>query len=179
MNTMHHSMTGAHARWAVLWIKKNGKWKCVDFENDFAGANELYFKVKVGGRKGATLLCRNVGFPPATKYAPKMGAYNQRGYLWCPYCREMRRFKKASGFMVDDVYVHEPNRQCPVCGITTENHHVRKYNPSLNPMKEVISNGKQPRRSSGQGNRGASKLTEEQRAAKRERARRRRERRGT
>ena len=195
--TMVHNMTGAHARWAVLWIDPRGEWQVKEFENDFVGATEVYLKVK-GKRRGATLLCRNVGFPPPEKLRPRVVGYkkrrrssgqvekvpvmrdpletlNRNGWLWCPYCREMRQFKRKRGYFVDDIFVHEPNVQCPVCGITTENHHVRKHNPSLHQRTEVISNGSTKSARSRGTRSGSSKLTEEQRAAKRERAKRRRE----
>jgi hypothetical protein len=174
MNTMHHSMTGSYARWAVLWIGKNG-WVVKEFENDFSGSVALYVKVKAAGKKGATLLCRNVGFPPPAEYP--MDRYNLKGAVWCPYCRELRKFKKTNGFYVDDIYYPQVNMQCPVCGITTENYYVQKYNPAYGGHK---SNGSvQTRGSVGvskvrRGASSGSKLTDAQRAAKRERAARRR-----
>ena len=176
MNTMHHSMTGSHARWAVLWIGKKG-WVVKDFENDIYSAMELYMKVGNAGKKGATLLCRNVGFPPARKYAGKMEAYNRAGITWCPYCRQLRKFKKTNGFYVDDIYYPQVNMQCPVCGITTENYHVKRHNPAYggHTSNAVESNRRGVARVGGSnGSRSPSKLTDAQRAAKRERAARRR-----
>jgi hypothetical protein len=178
MNTMHHSMTGSYARWAVLWIGKNG-WVVKEFENDFSGSVALYVKVKAAGKRGATLLCRNVGFPPPAEYP--MDKYNLKGAVWCPYCRELRKFKKTNGFYVDDIYYPQVNMQCPVCGITTENYYVQKYNPAYGGHTNGQQQGRTGRTSTtGRSttrrgpSSGGSKLTDAQRAAKRERAARRR-----
>lgn len=69
-----HPMTGARARWQVLWVakRKSGKLAIVetDFEHDFKGAIELYSKAKRAGKTLATLRCCNVSFPPPEKYMP-------------------------------------------------------------------------------------------------------------
>lgn len=60
---------GSRARWEVLWIRK-GKVQRKDCGNNLIEAIEILERVKAAGRKGATLRCKNMGFPPPAKYLP-------------------------------------------------------------------------------------------------------------
>jgi hypothetical protein len=60
-----------YTRWAVLWVvKRNGKirLKVKDFGDDFVGATEYYERKR--HKPFATLLSKNVGWPPPKKYRP-------------------------------------------------------------------------------------------------------------
>lgn len=123
-----------------------------DFEQDLNGAIELYTKVKTAGRDFPTLLSRNVGFPPPKKFMPyqvtkmrkqgrkkvpvqvtitPMAVVNRRGLIWCPYCREFRKFQLQDGFRVEGKYVPDRGWHCPICAISHRNVHVRRWNPQM------------------------------------------------
>lgn len=123
-----------------------------DFDHDLNAAMEFYVKVKEAGREYPTLLCRNVGFPPPEKYLAydkvvkrkeggrkiqatirinPMRLVNKRGFVWCPYCREMRKFQLQDGFRVEGHYVSDRGWHCPICGISHRNHLVRRWNPQM------------------------------------------------
>lgn len=64
-------ITGAIARWEVIWWnKKQKRFTVMEFGNDLASAEDLYSKVVAAGKPFATLRCCNVGFPPPEKYRP-------------------------------------------------------------------------------------------------------------
>lgn len=84
-----------------------------------------------------------------------MKELNLKGIWWCPYCRQMRKFRRQDGmtytqgghtYRLDgEIYVD------PVCGTTHRNHHVRKWNPSAQLMqyrqsKRRRGNGRATRR---------------------------------
>lgn len=146
---MSNSAALSLARWEVLWLK-NGKVLRKDCGTDFAEAQRLYTKVVQAGKSGATLRCKNVGFPPPDKYYRKpviriekvgrkrikhrvyvsvMGQLNIKGIWWCAYCCQMRRFAKRKGRTVDGVYLPFEHMACPVCGVTHENFWIKRYNP--------------------------------------------------
>lgn len=54
---------------------------------------------------------------------------NAEGIWWCPYCRELRRFKLTKSFLIDGIRIAETRHVCPMCGISHRDHWVRKYNP--------------------------------------------------
>lgn len=148
-------ITGASARWQVLWlVRKGGKTRVVeqDFEQDLMGAIALFTKAKAAGKPFATLRCANVGFPPPEKYQPyierkkvkengktkikeftvtPMVILNRRGIMWCPYCMQMRKPVYQSGFRVDGIRVPEEGIHCPLCGTSHRDGHMRRYNPAL------------------------------------------------
>lgn len=80
-----------------------------------------------------------------TRTINPMVRVNQAGLTWCPYCREFRHFEKVrmsrprlvngmhEGQDVEWVMPALDNveYQCPMCGVSTSNHHVRKHNPGL------------------------------------------------
>lgn len=75
-------------------------------------------------------------------YRNPMKRRNREGIWWCPYCREFREFV----YSYELPYIHPPipalrgfgngrpepsddQLHCPMCLISTQNHHVRKWNP--------------------------------------------------
>lgn len=138
------------ARWEVLWIK-DGRVIRKSFETDLMGATELYLKVKVAGRPGATLRCCNMAFPPPQElqrrlvrgkkkgrvvqgYVTPMKAKNAEGIYWCPYCMKLRRFVKRKQFEVEGVTVRDTWFGCPMCGCTHRDSAARKWNPMLSQI---------------------------------------------
>lgn len=140
-----------HARWEVMWVAvKNGKKKivCIDHDDDFVSARDLYVKVKQAGKKLPTLRCKNIGFAPPERMRNKMASYNRQGVWWCPYCMELRRFEKRGWIELDEkLYTAEPAYYCPMCDISHQNHHVVAFNPAA----QLLVNRKRSRgrRSSG------------------------------
>ena len=156
---MEQPIMGGTARWEVIfWNKKHKRFTVMEFDNDMASAEELYAKAVAAGKPLATLRCCNVGFPPPTKYRPRvvkkvkkervrgrikktivevdvepMSELNLQGVWWCPYCRKMRKFRNQDGFTYThgdkDYWVDARGMYCPVCEISHTNHHVRKWNP--------------------------------------------------
>lgn len=150
----------SRAAWEVLWIK-NGKVQRKDCGHDLGEASKIYARVVSAGRKGATLRCKNMAFPPPDHYAdrevvelvhPRTGRkvrgkriitprryetrmlhMNRRGIWWCPYCMQMRHFVKKRGFYVGGVWNDSPHLACPICGAS--HMIVRKYNP----MSDLIT----------------------------------------
>jgi hypothetical protein len=138
------------ARWEVIWVNKRHGLTRKPFDHDFGAALRTYYLLRSSGRKGVTLRCCNVGFPPpvsitrspVTKWeiVTKRGKrykkrivkhedlletkYNPVGIWWCPYCIQLRRFKQ-----IQDEWTRGQHMVCPVCGITERNWHVRQYNP--------------------------------------------------
>jgi hypothetical protein len=151
------------ARWEVLWINPHTKKiERKPFGADHSGAVKLYARVVKAGRKGVTLRCMNMGFPPPDQYADReeviiklpggkaqkgkrmitpqvylqrMGALNLRGIWWCPFCCELRKFVYRKGFRLDGRFVAKPMMCCPICHISQENWHVKRYNPSATLME--------------------------------------------
>jgi len=139
----------------VIWYSRRKKHFVIQsFDNDLASATKLYIKVKGLGAPLATLRCCNVGFPPPVEYRPyvqqrvvkekrngrvrkrlieeeivPMEGVNLKGVWWCPYCREMRRFKLQDGATYEGIFVEGRGMYCPVCEIAHVDHHVRKWNP--------------------------------------------------
>jgi hypothetical protein len=175
MASHEYFMTGGAARWRVAWVvKKKGKPPYViekDFEQDLNAAIDLYCKAKRAGKPMATLVCCNVGFPPPEKYQPytkqvkrkhrgritletiavtPMHEVNLQGVWWCPYCRQMRRFKHQDGFEQESVFVAEEGLHCQICSSSHRDGHVRKWNPVARNVSF-----KQTRRSSGSRGRGS------------------------
>jgi hypothetical protein len=146
-------------------VTKKGKRFIVEkeFGNDLAAAIALYTKAKAAEKAFVTLRCKNVAFPPPVKYQPRLewevqktkikrgGKYyirkkrvqvqvtpmvivNHRGITWCPYCREFRHFIRQDAFRFEGILVPKPGYYC-LCGISSENGMIRKYNP--NPPRVV------------------------------------------
>lgn len=172
-------ITGATARWEVIWWSRKGKRFIVkDFQTDLHGALSLYTRVKAARAPFATLRCCNVGFPPPVAYRPHtktfvkkekvkrkgkirirrikvqreitpMDEVNLRGIWWCPYCREMRRFRMQEGAMYRDgkyeYFIRGKGMYCPVCEISHIDSHVRRWNPEAQRLPFKL---KQTRRSS-------------------------------
>lgn len=165
-------ISGEIARWEVIfWNRKKKQFSTFEFDNDLASAEALYAKAVAAGKPFATLRCCNVGFPPPTKFRPRtvkkvkrekvrgrvrktivevdiepMSAVNMKGVWWCPYCRQMRKFRDQDGFTYTyankDYWVDAKGMYCPVCEISHTNHHVRKWNPhaarmSYRPQKRT------------------------------------------
>lgn len=146
------------ARWEVIWVHpKKPELVRKPFEHDLQGAIDLYTRLKLAKRRGVTLRCMNMGFPPPDdladrevvtirhpttgrkvrgkrimeprQYLVRMGKLNARGIWWCPYCRQKRRFVKRRGFRVNGIWVGEEQLCCPVCKASDRDWHVRRYNP--------------------------------------------------
>jgi hypothetical protein len=158
------------ARWEVLWIAK-GRIVRFDCGTDLTEAMRVYGLAK-GKRPGATLRCKNFGFPPPQNLQPRtvkykkkvalaqakivrrngkryrkthevvvkegllvpMKKHNASGIWWCPYCRELRRFKMLVDIEVDAgngkmIKLREPGMYCPMCGVSHRDFNVRKWNP--------------------------------------------------
>jgi len=169
-------MTGANARWEVIWFSRKGKRFIVkEFEDDFHGALELYTRVKALKAPFITLRCCNVGFPPPEKYRPHyetrikkerrngrvrrvktevevvpMEGLNVKGVWWCPYCREFRKFRMQDGAIFEDYYIEGKSMYCPVCEISMRDHHVRKWNPQAQTLVYKLR-----RRTRGSGRRSS------------------------
>ncbi len=143
------------ARWAVMWVAVNGRRRVIrkDFKDDLASATELYLKAHDAGKPYATLACVNMGFPPPMELRPhtvwKRGRnkrtrkietvkvlvrplreLNMEGKLWCPYCRQIRKFVLRKRFELDGIVVDDPRYICPICKISNRDHHVRYWNPT-------------------------------------------------
>lgn len=185
-------ITGAIARWEVIWWnKKKKRFTVMEFGNDLASAEALYARVCASSKPFATLRCCNVGFPPPEKYRPyqwtekvKTGTtivkrrgkryrktkyrevvhdvdpmieVNLKGAWWCPYCRQMRKFRRQDGMTFTDrghtYYLDGVVWCCPVCRITHTNHHVRKWNPTAQKMPFRQIKRTRARRSSGRSTR--------------------------
>ena len=71
-----------------------------------------------------TIVSRQVGYgPPASRLTHEyLWENNQRGRLWCPYCRKFRVFDWDPYWDVN---------RCPVCRIFDSNYHVLANNPLL------------------------------------------------
>lgn len=156
-----------YTRWRVSWIvRKKGKLVVVEkeFGDDLTSALRLYMKAKNAEKPFATLICKNVGWPPPValrpydrwevvkrdgkKYKRKvhevpLDIRNGEGVFWCPYCRELRTFRRYAEFRGSKHVV----LKCPICGISHRDHHVRKWNPLAARMPDHIE--RQTRRSNG------------------------------
>lgn len=142
-------MTGSKVRWSVMWLTKKGRRKEEEFEHDLNAAITRASELKAEGKRLVTIRSMNVGFPPPERYLPykkrvvkkvkrgrkyvKVYSYvyvrpmvtvNGKGIMWCPYCREMRKFQKYN-------YKGYTLECCPMCGISERDYHVRAHNPAL------------------------------------------------
>lgn len=159
-------------RWSVCWVKaKNGRPAVVerDFEDDLSGALAFFEKQKTKGKLLVTLRSKNVGWPPPVKYRPHdawrivtvehkgklvkakqrihvtpMQALNEHGITWCPYCMQLRKFRKYSEYEGSAKLVYK----CPICGIPHRDHHVRKWNPLWAATPDTVTQ-RRTRRSNG------------------------------
>lgn len=130
-----------------------------EFDNDFTEALRVYNLARLGKKRLATLRSNNVAFPPPKKYLPytrqkvhvehytkqgkqrkrkvlrpyeviPMETMNRKGWYWCPYCREMRKFQHQVGFPIGEKsFVDAPGMYCPLCGVSHRNFAVRRWNP--------------------------------------------------
>lgn len=138
----------ARTRWEVIWMH-NGQVKRKKFGADLAGAVVLYTKAVQAGKRGATLRCANVGWPPPAELQPHervvrlkgkkkptkvrvtpMRKLNrERGLWWCPYCMKLRKFVHRTNTKVGGVTLRTNAWGCQVCGVTTKDSHVQRWNP--------------------------------------------------
>ena len=142
----------SNSRWEVMWVVKKGgepRIICKEFDHDFPSAVELYWKLKVAGKKMATLRCCNVGYGPPVKYENAMMAYNRQGIWWCPYCMQLRRFEKRAWYEVDERLIADaPKYYCPMCDISHTDGNVVKHNPlAQNLMSRRKSKGRRSKKS--------------------------------
>lgn len=149
------------AKWSVMWLAKDKKGVPVIRERkvdyDLAEAIRLHALLIKADRRGPTLRCTNVAFPPPvhvleheeetieerrvkikgkrrTVYVRivtvvnKMHDLNLEGIWWCPYCMKFRKFREIPW---------EPRNQatkgtllfCPMCDVSTRDFGVAKWNP--------------------------------------------------
>lgn len=82
---------------------------------------------------------------------------NLKGVWWCPYCRQMRKFRRQDGMTYTDAsgdyYLDGVVWCCPVCAISHTNHHVRKWNPTAQKMPYRKIKATRARRSNGRATR--------------------------
>lgn len=131
------------ARWEVRWTH-NKRVIVADFHDDFAEALRIYGKALVAGRRDVTLRPRNLGIEPPKRLKPyfikakkgqesrriePLSRYNLAGWLWCPYCVQLRKFVKRNGFHCENVWVPQAGHHCPMCGISHRDGTVQKWNP--------------------------------------------------
>jgi hypothetical protein len=141
------------ARWAVAWVRR-GKVLRKNFGPDFSDALALYEKLLRAERKGVTLICANMEFPPPLRLQPHeemkvkvktvrgkrrrvktpvyvipMRHLNAKGIWWCPLCIKLRRFEKTPGSYVEGIWMPEEAWRCPICRIPHTYHGVRRWNP--------------------------------------------------
>jgi hypothetical protein len=158
---------GERARWEVLWLK-DGRVVRKACEHDLGEATRLFALAKTAGRKGVTLRCCNMAFPPPDKYADteriiverngkryrgkklieprqyqvKMNELNIRGIWWCAYCMQLRRFVKRKRVQVGTVRMDDECMACPICGAT--HRLVAKWNPMANRIINAPGRMKDP-----------------------------------
>lgn len=94
-----------------------------------------------------------------------MEKVNRKGFYWCPYCREMRKFQIQSGFPIGEKsFVEAKGMYCPLCGVSHRDFSVRKYNPAA--ARQYFSDTQPTRRSTSTAN-STSRLTRTRRASRR------------
>lgn len=134
-----------------------------EYGTDLTEAIRVYNLALKAGKRLPTLRSNNVAFPPPAKYMPHtrqrikkvkrrlpngkvkvsktletytvipMEKLNLKGFYWCPYCREMRKFQHQHGYPFGEAsFVDAPGMFCPLCGISHRHFSVRKYNPAAN-----------------------------------------------
>lgn len=167
------------ARWEVMWVKDRRVIR-KKFGTDLMGATQLYIKVKESGRKGATLRCCNMAFPPPQELQPRMvrgkrkgrvvegrlvpmKKKNIEGIFWCPYCMQLRRFVKRKSFEIEGVTVRDQWFGCPMCGISHRDSAAQKWNPLLINIAFSLEEG---------NTRSPARTAETRRAARRRKQRR-------
>lgn len=147
----------------MLWIAK-GKVVRKDFGSDLSEALRIYVLACKAEKSGATLRCKNMGFPPPEEYQREwtgwaVGSKGQRveqyseplrdlniqGIWWCPYCMKLRRFTKVKSFKVDGIRVPIPGMVCPMCRVSHRDSNVMKWNPLARQITDA-GNDPNPRR---------------------------------
>lgn len=145
------------ARWDVRWVVDR-RIVVVDCADDFAEATRIYTLAVAGGRRDVTLRCKNVAIPPPARLrvvherktpdgierVPHLHSYNLRGWWWCPYCAQLRKFKVQRGFSSDGQWVPEPGYHCPMCSISHRDSSVRRWNPLADRL--YVEGVRMPRR---------------------------------
>jgi hypothetical protein len=134
--------TLGHAHWEVRWVH-NRRVVVIDCGDDLAEAVRIYTLALRGSKLATTLRCKNVGFPPPARLRavherraadgieriPHLYFYNLRGWWWCPYCMQVRKFRLLRGFHDADTWVPTAGYHCPMCKISHRDGCVRKWNP--------------------------------------------------
>jgi len=125
------------ARWAVVW-RSNGRWIEKEVDDDFGEAQRLFGLLIRAGRE-PQIRSLNVAFPPpkrltehkrykivngkkTVRVVNRMETLNRKGWWWCPYCVRLRKF------------VRDPDKYrtvflCPLCGVSSMDGSVKRYNP--------------------------------------------------
>lgn len=107
--------------WRVVLISTEGKRVGKEFKS-FKKARKWARKAKRDERiDSSTVVSKRKGFGPPSKIEDlDLIRLNQKGVLWCPYCRNFREFE----------YLPWKNGVCcPICHIPDWDFHVHKNNP--------------------------------------------------
>lgn len=143
------------ALWEVMWVRAGQKVR-VDFRHDLAEATRIYVKAVSAGKPGATLRCKNMGFPPPENLSPRrvrvkrkqhgrvrivegmvrpMKKRNLEGVFWCPYCMKLRRFKVFKYIELDGQRLRDKFLRCPMCEVGLNDFNVAKHNPMARQIR--------------------------------------------
>ncbi len=120
----------------ILFVQTTGKPWLLILTDDVGRNRGKLFKTMKKARKAAkriakahpdlevTVVSRRVGYgPPRSRVSDeRLREENDRGSLWCPYCRKFRVFDWDPTWDID---------KCPVCRIPINNFHVIRNNPRL------------------------------------------------
>ena len=138
-----HTAGLSRARWQVKWVSEK-RIHTVECGDDLAEALRLYTLAQKGGRHDVTLRSKNVAIAPPQRLRPvehtntkgevvritvPLEHYNARGWLWCPFCIQLRKFRLQRGFHAEGQWVPEAGYHCPMCGISHRDASVRRWNP--------------------------------------------------
>lgn len=119
--------------WKVVVVDIEGKRKSKKFFS-YVEAKETAARLreKFGVEARVAVVSRCMGYgPPHSKVSTEMLAeQNDRGNLWCPYCRTFRRFLYNAW---------REREMCEVCGCVVTDFHVRANNPVFWDRKVVES----------------------------------------
>lgn len=133
------------AKWEVLWIK-NRKIQKHDCGSDLGEALRVYMLVKLAERPGATLRCKNMGFPPPEEYLPRHVRVKQKVELPRPkiVTRKGKRYRKTHEVVIKEgLYTPMKKRNaegiwwCPYC------REFRRFVKKNNVSVPVVQGGKQ------------------------------------
>ena len=111
--------------WKVIWFEGDKK-RVRKFEGDSpreSGAIHFGKRLQASGLNRVHIVSQRKAFaPPRDKrQAP------EAGMLWCPYCLKWRHFIEIA--IMDADGIKSPIQwRCPICTISVNDFHVRRYN---------------------------------------------------